>query len=144
MKAYRMFLPAAVLSFATACGSGNNSPDGGTAGGAGGGSAGGIAGGGGSGGGTSGSGYTVGGAISGSPSKGIVLSDPGQPDFTFVDDSRTFTFADKVPTGTPYNVMVMSVPSGSGENCSVTDAGVGTVGTSNVTRVVVGCTIVLP
>ena len=91
MKAYRMFLPAAVLSFATACGSGNYTPDGGTAGGAGGGSAGGQG-------------------------------------------------ADRHP----YNVMVKSVPSGSGENCSVTDAGVGTVGTSNVTRVVVGCTIVLP
>lgn len=150
MKLFKMVWCVALLGTAMACGGSDNGGNaggsgggtgGGTAGGTGGGTAGGT--GGGAGGGASGSGYAIGGTISG-PSNGVVLSDPGEPDFTFTSNTSAFTFANKVPAGTAYQVTVKSVPSGSGEACAVTDGGTGTVGSTDVASVAIRCTFTLP
>jgi hypothetical protein len=86
--------------------------------------------------------YTIGGFFSTVPgvNSGLVLATPGEPNL--VNPPQPFTFATPVTAGTAYNVTVATQPSNG--TCTVLDGGVGTVGTSNVTNVEVGCAIELP
>ena len=78
--------------------------------------------------------YTVGGTVSGL-SGTLVLNDNGG-DALSLTANGAFTFATPVVTGSPYNVTVASSPAG--QTCTVSN-GSGTVGSGNVTTVVVTC-----
>ena len=80
--------------------------------------------------------YTIGGSISGLSGAGLVLEDNGGADLPVSANSTTFTFATAVISGGAYLVTVKTQPSG--ESCTVS-SGSGTVGTANVTGVVVNC-----
>ncbi len=90
-------------------------------------------------GGGSGSGnYSVSGTISGLTASGLVLSETVSTQTIPIQQGATgFTVFNSVPTGTSYNVVVKTQPSG--ETCTVTN-GSGTVGTANVTNIQVACT----
>jgi hypothetical protein len=81
--------------------------------------------------------YTIGGTINGLSASGLVLADFSQT-FSPASGATSFTFYTSQTTGSEYSVIVQTQPIG--ENCSVTSGGSGTVGTSNVTNVVVSCT----
>jgi len=95
-------------------------------------------------------GYQIGGAILTAGATGLVLATPGEPNLTIPHSYLpAFHFANRVPTGTAYNVTVFSQPSSSDCNnaictCSIIDGGVGIVGTSDVDTVQVTCAIQLP
>lgn len=67
--------------------------------------------------------YTVGGSVSGLTSTGLVLQNNGADNLTVSADG-TFTFATAAGAGDPYNVTVLTQPSG--QICTVTNGG-GTV-----------------
>jgi hypothetical protein len=137
----------AVLAIAVACGSssgdGNNNNNGGT------GNDGGNNGTGNDGG-TGGTGHLIGGTILTAGASGLVLATPGEPNLTIPNSYQpAFHFANPVPTGTSYNVTVVSQPSTSNCNgaictCGILDGGVGLVGTTDVTTVEIVCAIMLP
>lgn len=79
--------------------------------------------------------YSIGGTVFGL-SGTLVLQDNGADNLT-VTRNGSFTFATPIASGGAYNVTVKS--SSSGQTCSVS-GGAGTVGSSNVTSVVVTCT----
>ena len=80
--------------------------------------------------------YTIGGTISGlTPGDAVVLSDDGGDDLT-VTANGSFTFATPLPYGSTY--FVTGGISSEGAFCVVTN-GTGTIGTSNITSVVVTC-----
>jgi hypothetical protein len=79
--------------------------------------------------------YTVGGTLSGL-SGSVVLNDNGG-DALSLTANGAFTFQTPVLTGSPYNVTVASTSAG--QRCAVAN-GSGTVGSGNVTTVVVTCT----
>jgi len=81
-----------------------------------------------------GAGYTIGGTVSGL-SGTLVLNDNGG-DALSLTANGAFTFATAVVTGSPYNVTVANSPAG--QTCTVAN-GSGTVGSGNVTTVVVTC-----
>ncbi len=94
-------------------------------------------------------GYLIGGAILTAGASGLVLATPGEPNLTIpLSYQPAFEFANRVPTGTAYNVTIVSQPvspaCGGICTCAVIDGGVGTVGTSDVTSVRVACAIQLP
>lgn len=137
----------AVLALLLGCGSsgggtneGGNTNDAGTPGDAG---TGGDAG-------TSGGGYLIGGAILTAGANGLVLQTPGEPNLAIVAPYQpAFAFANRVPTGTHYDVTIASQPTTQQCNnavctCTVLDGGVGIVGTADVTDVQVACAIMLP
>ena len=78
--------------------------------------------------------YSVGGTVSGL-SGTLVLQDNGGDNLS-VTANGPFTFATKLPSGTPYNVTVQTAPAS--QNCTISN-GSGTVGTANVTNVAVSC-----
>jgi 6-phosphogluconolactonase (cycloisomerase 2 family) len=81
---------------------------------------------------------TVGGTITGLVATGLVLQDNGGDNLT-VSPGPAFTFATPVSEGAPYNVTVLTQPSGAPlETCTVTN-GSGTAGATNITSVVVTC-----
>lgn len=86
--------------------------------------------------------YTVGGTVTGHTGNVVVrLNGNSATDQTIASGSGTFTFAGTtLATGLPYAVTVVTSPSG--QVCSA-DNGVGTVGTANVTNVVVTCSSVI-
>jgi hypothetical protein len=80
--------------------------------------------------------FTIGGTVSGlTTGKSVTLLDNGGDALT-VTANGTFTFATALATGKAYKVTVGTQPTG--EICTVT-GGSGTVGTANVTTVVVSC-----
>ncbi len=79
--------------------------------------------------------YSVGGTVSGL-SGTVVLQNNGGDDLS-VSGNGAFTFATRLATGAGYKVTVKTNPSG--QSCSVS-GGTGTVGSANVTNVVVSCT----
>jgi 6-phosphogluconolactonase (cycloisomerase 2 family) len=81
---------------------------------------------------------TVGGTITGLVATGLVLQDNGGDNLP-VSPGAAFTFATPVSEGAPYNVTVLTQPSGAPlETCTVTN-GSGTAGATNITSVVVTC-----
>ena len=78
--------------------------------------------------------YTIGGTVSGL-SGTLVLNDNGG-DALSLTANGAFAFATPVVTGSPYNVTVANSPAG--QTCTVSN-GSGTVGSGNVTTVVVTC-----
>lgn len=80
--------------------------------------------------------YAIGGTISGlTPGDAVVLSDNGGDNLTVIANG-SFTFATPLPYGSTY--IVTSDISSEGAICVVTN-GTGTIGTSNITSVVVTC-----
>jgi len=80
--------------------------------------------------------YTIGGTVSGlSASTSVTLLDNGTNSLT-VSANGAFTFTTALASGATYSVTVGTQPTG--ETCTVTN-GSGTVGSANVTNVVVAC-----
>ncbi|MBI5068618.1 MAG: hypothetical protein HZB56_10290 [Deltaproteobacteria bacterium] len=80
--------------------------------------------------------YSIGGTITGLTTAGLVLGSTGQPDLTIPAGQTSFAFANKVASGTRYDVIV--VAQASQGSCSVT-RGAGVVAGADVTSVVVTC-----
>jgi cysteine-rich repeat protein len=81
-------------------------------------------------------GYTIGGTIAGLTGT-VVLADNAANPLT-INSNGSFAFPTPLPAGTGYDVTVLTQPSGPTQSCTV-GAGSGTVGTANVTNVVVTC-----
>jgi hypothetical protein len=79
--------------------------------------------------------YTIGGTVSGLTGTGLQLQDNGGNTLS-VTANGSFTFSTKLPSGSTYDVTVSSQPTG--QTCTPTN-NTGTVGSSNVTSVVVTC-----
>ena len=79
--------------------------------------------------------YTLGGSVNGLAGAGLVLGNNGAS-LAVGAGSTTFTFANALTAGTAYAVTVQGSPNG--QTCSVAN-GTGTVGTANVSNVVVTC-----
>ncbi len=80
--------------------------------------------------------YSIGGTISGLTASGLTLTNNGGNTLTVSSGATAFTFSTKLPTGSAYDVEVATQPTG--ETCTAS-ANTGTVGTSNVTSVVITC-----
>lgn len=85
--------------------------------------------------------YTVSGTVKGLTGSGLKLQNKGTDDKSIASGSNGFTFATPVPSGSTYNVTVVTQPSG--QTCSVQNAS-GTIGKFNVSNVVVNCAAVNP
>lgn len=81
--------------------------------------------------------FTVGGTVSGLVGSGLVLLNNGSDNLAIAADG-TFTFPASLPSGTPYNVMVATQPTGPLQLCGI-ENGLGTVGSANITDVAVNC-----
>jgi hypothetical protein len=79
--------------------------------------------------------FSIGGTVAGLTAPGLVLRNNGQDPLT-IQVGGPFTFAAPLPTGSPYAVTVSTQPPG--QTCTVAN-GSGTVGTANVTGVLVTC-----
>jgi hypothetical protein len=79
--------------------------------------------------------YTIGGTISGLTVDGLVLANNGAT-LTVNSGASTFSFGTPLASGTAYAVTAQTTPSGL--TCSVA-SGTGTVGTANVSNIVVTC-----
>jgi subtilisin-like proprotein convertase family protein/subtilisin family serine protease len=82
--------------------------------------------------------YTVGGTISGLTGSGLVLQINGAGNFSVAPNATSFTFAAQLTSGSPYNVSVLTNPSGPTQLCTVS-GGLGNVGSANVTSIGVNC-----
>ena len=82
--------------------------------------------------------YTVGGTISGLHGTGLVLGNSGGLNLSVASNSTSFTFATALASGDPYNVTVMTQPSGANQTCAVANES-GAVAGSNITNVNVTC-----
>jgi subtilisin family serine protease len=83
--------------------------------------------------------FTVGGTVGVLTGAGLVLQNNGGNNLS-INTSGTFAFAAPLLSGSAYNVMLLTQPSG--QTCTVTN-GSGTVGASNVTSVSVDCSFSL-
>ncbi len=92
---------------------------------------------GGGGGGSNGATYTIGGTVTGLQGTGLKLRN-GATDLS-VAANGAFAFPGNLPTGTAYNVTIVTQPTSPAQVCSMT-GGSGTVGTSNVTNIAIACT----
>jgi hypothetical protein len=81
--------------------------------------------------------FTIGGSVSGLTGSGMVLQDNLGNNLT-INSSGSFTFATAIAAGSGYNVTILTQPSSPTQSCTVSN-GSGTVGSSNVTTVVVTC-----
>ncbi len=81
--------------------------------------------------------YTVGGNVTSLTGSGLVLQLNGAGDLP-VSAFGPFTFQGKVATGATYAVTVKTQPTAPAQTCTVM-SGSGTMGTANVTNVVVAC-----
>ena len=137
---------ALVVAFAAACGdsggSSNNNNNGNTTNDGGNNNSGNDAG--------SGLGYLIGGSILTAGANGLVLTTQGEPNAQIGVQSYppAWSFANRVPTGTAYHVTIVSQPvtpqCGGICTCAVLDGGVGVVGTTDVSNILIGCAIMLP
>jgi len=80
--------------------------------------------------------YTVGGAVSGLSGAGLVLQNNGGNDLS-INANGPFTFTTRAVEHAPYDVTVLTQPSG--QTCTVTN-GTGRVPAANVTDISVNCT----
>jgi hypothetical protein len=84
--------------------------------------------------------FTVGGTVTGlAPSSSVVLQDNGGDNVTVMSNGP-FTFATDVASGNPYAVTVHTQPTNPPQVCNVS-AGSGTVNGTNITNVVVNCSM---
>jgi hypothetical protein len=83
--------------------------------------------------------YTVGGTVSGLVGTGLVLQNNGGDNLN-ITANGPFTFATALANGSPYNVTVLTQPTGPAQTCTVTN-GSGTISGANVTNVQVTCAI---
>lgn len=81
--------------------------------------------------------YTLGGAITGLTTTGLVLVNGSSDAVSPVPNASTFVFPTTVGDGSPYGVTVRSQPAG--QTCSVAN-GVGRMGSANVSNLQVTCT----
>jgi hypothetical protein len=81
--------------------------------------------------------FTVGGTVNGLEGSGLVLRNNGGDDLT-IDGNGAFHFDTALPSGARYDVKVAEQPRNPNQTCRV-DNGAGTVGSSNVTSIVVTC-----
>lgn len=81
--------------------------------------------------------YSVTATVLGVAGSGLVLQNNGGNNLS-ADASGAFTFTVNVASGSTYNVSVLSQPLVPSQTCTV-NGGSGTVGSTNVTGVVVGC-----
>ena len=81
--------------------------------------------------------FTIGGTVIGLTGTGLVLQDNNADNLT-VSASGAFTFATSIAKGSAFSVTVLTQPSMPMQSCTVT-GGTGTVGSGNVTDVVVNC-----
>src|SRR5690349_19955566 len=84
--------------------------------------------------------FTIGGSVAGLTGSGLVLRNNGGDPFA-VPVAGPFTFPTRVPTGSQYAVTVSAQPPG--QTCTVSSAS-GTVGSANVTEVLVTCSNLPP
>ncbi len=82
--------------------------------------------------------YAVGGTISGLGGTGLVLGTPGAPNLVVQPGTTSFTFANRLPTGAAYAVVVLQEPANPSQACKVLN-GSGTVVAADVTGIVVSC-----
>ena len=80
-------------------------------------------------------GFTVGGVISGPAGNQVVLQNNGGDDLV-LGMNRSFSFVSALPVGAPYNVTLLTVPSGL--SCTVVN-GAGTMAAAAVSDVAVNC-----
>ncbi|TMH48334.1 MAG: hypothetical protein E6H50_10870, partial [Betaproteobacteria bacterium] len=80
--------------------------------------------------------YTVGGVVSGLSGTGLVLQNNGGNNLS-INANGPFTFTTRAVEHAPYDVTVLTQPSG--QTCSVTN-GSGRVPGANVTDILVNCT----
>jgi len=81
--------------------------------------------------------FKVGGALAGVAGSGVTLQLNGGDDLTLTADGA-FTFPTALPAGTAYEVTIAATPICPGRTCTVQNAS-GTVGSADVTDVVVTC-----
>ena len=82
--------------------------------------------------------HAVGGTVSGLSGTGLVLQDNGGDNLP-LSSSGLFAFPQKIASGSPYEVTVLTQPTGPTQSCVVAD-GSGTVGSAGVTNVTITCT----
>jgi hypothetical protein len=80
--------------------------------------------------------YAIGGAVAGLSGAGLVLKNGGE---SLTVGSSTFTFTQRAESGRTYDVSVASQPKNPTQTC-VVQRGAGTIGTADVTDMVVQCT----
>jgi hypothetical protein len=95
--------------------------------------------------GSGGGGFTIGGVIQTAGAGGLVLGTAGEPNLTIPSSYEPpFAFANKVPSGTAYDVTIVSQATCTGCTCTIVSGASGTVDNANVTSVLVSCAIQLP
>lgn len=82
--------------------------------------------------------YAISATVTGLKGTGLVLQNNGGDDLTVTADG-SFAFKTKLAAGKPYNVTIKTQPTAPAQQCSLS-ASTGTVGTANVTTIVVNCT----
>lgn len=82
--------------------------------------------------------FTVGGSVSGLTGSGLVLQNNGGDNLT-IATSGNFTFATALASGAAFNVTAKTQPLSPTQTCVVTNP-TGTLGSANITNVVVTCT----
>jgi alpha-tubulin suppressor-like RCC1 family protein len=80
--------------------------------------------------------FTIGGTISGLTGSGLVLQNNGGDNLAVAANASSFTFAASLANGTPYDVSVLTQPSG--QTCSV--QGGSATAVANVSNVAINCT----
>src|SRR5271170_2139673 len=85
-----------------------------------------------------GGGYTVGGSVTGLKGSGLVLENNSGDDLTAVMNGA-FVFSSGIDQGGAYSVTVKTQPSNPTQTCVVHN-GSGTIGTADISNVVVTCT----
>jgi hypothetical protein len=81
--------------------------------------------------------FSIGGTVEGLEGSGLVLRNNGGDDLT-IDRNGEFRFDTSLPTGARYDVRVAEQPRDPNQTCSV-ERGAGTVGSADVTNIVVRC-----
>jgi trimeric autotransporter adhesin len=81
--------------------------------------------------------FTVGGTVNGLEGSGLVLRNNGGDDLT-IDGAGPFHFDTALPSGSRYDVKIATQPRDPNQTCSVQN-GAGTIGSGNVTNIVVTC-----
>jgi 6-phosphogluconolactonase len=85
-----------------------------------------------------GGGYTIGGTVTGLRGSGLVLQD-NSGDNLSISSSGSFVFTSGIDQGGAYSVTVLTQPSSPTQTCVVHN-GSGTIGTADISNVIVNCT----
>ncbi len=81
--------------------------------------------------------FSIGGTVEGLEGSGLVLRNNGGDDLT-IDRNGEFAFDTSLPSGARYDVRIHEQPRNPNQTCRV-ERGAGTVGSSNVTNILVRC-----